>query len=203
MSTRDRAVPLVRALDVIRYEHHALAGVLTALRQLVRDIRERGARPDFEVLRAIVCYVHAFPERLHHPKESELLFPALRARSDEAAATLARLDAEHAQGDAAVARLAMALIEYEQLGAARLDAFADAVERYVDGYLRHMDVEEREVLPLASRVLTAEDWTTIDAAFAANRDPLTGHAPEAAFRALFTRIVNLVPAPLGLATPAH
>jgi len=196
-------VPVIRALDVIRDEHRALAGVLTALRHLVRDIRAHGARPDFEVLRAIVCYVHAFPERLHHPKESALLFPAMRARSDEAAATLARLDDEHAQGDASVARLAMALIEYEQLGDARRDAFADAVERYVDGYLRHMEVEEREVLPLAARVLADADWKAIDAAFADNRDPLTGHPPEAAFRALFTRIVNLVPAPLGLGPPAH
>lgn len=196
-------MPVARALDVIRDEHRAFASVLTALRQLVRDIRERGARPDFEVLRAIVCYVHAFPERLHHPKESELLFPALRARTGEAAATLARLDAEHAQGDASVAQLAMALIEYEQFGDARRDAFAEAAERYVEGYLRHLEVEEREVLPLAARVLADEDWRAIDAAFAANRDPLTGHPPEAAFRALFTRIVSLVPAPLGLGPAAR
>ena len=39
---------------------------------------------------------------------------------------------------------------------------------------------------------------TLDAAFATNRDPFTGHAPEAPYEALFSRIVNLVPAPLGL-----
>jgi hemerythrin-like domain-containing protein len=192
-----------RALDIIRDEHRALAGMLTALRTLVRDVRERGATPDFAVLRAIVFYIHAFPERLHHPKETDVLFRALRARSGEATAVLDALDADHARGEESVMRLAMALLEYEQLGDARAAAFAEAVERYVDAYLRHMTIEERDILPLAERVLTDTDWSAIDAAFAANRDPLTGHAPSDAFRALFSRIVHLAPAPVGLGAPAR
>ena len=61
-----------------------------------------------------------------------------------------------------------------------------------------MALEEREVLPLAQKVLTAEDWADLDEAFTTNRDPMTGCEPEAEYRALFTRIVNAVPAPLGL-----
>jgi len=64
-----------------------------------------------------------------------------------------------------------------------------------------MAVEEREILPLAERVLTAQDWSDLDDAFGANRDPLAGHEPETDYRALFTRIVNAVPAPIGLGTP--
>lgn len=192
-----------RALDVIRDEHRALAGMLTALRTLVRDVAAGRAEPDFALLRAIVFYVHAFPEKLHHPKESGLLFRALRDRGAAAATTLDRLDDEHLRGEASVMRLAMALLEYEQLGESRRAAFADAVEAYVDGYLRHMELEEREVLPLAERLLTDEDWRTIDAAFAGNRDPLTGHAPEQPYRALFSRIVALAPAPIGLGSPSR
>jgi len=33
-------------------------------------------------------------------------------------------------------------------------------------------------------------------------DPLTGHAPEADYEALFTHIVGIVPAPIGLGTVA-
>lgn len=67
-----------------------------------------------------------------------------------------------------------------------------------DFYHAHMALEEREILPLAERVLTPADWADLDEAFGANRDPLTGHEPEADYRALFTRIVNLVPARVGL-----
>ncbi len=192
-----------RALDVIRDEHRALAGMLSALRTLVRDVAAGRAEPDFALLRAIVFYVHAFPEKLHHPKESGLLFRALRDRGAAAAATLDRLDDEHLRGEASVMRLAMALLEYEQLGAAHRAPFAEAVEAYVDAYLRHMELEEREVLPLAERLLSEDDWRTIDAAFAQNRDPLTGHPPEQPYRALFSRIVALAPAPIGLGPPAR
>jgi len=45
--------------------------------------------------------------------------------------------------------------------------------------------------------LTGEDWEDIRAAFAANSDPASGgEAPR--FRALFSRIVNLAPTPIGV-----
>jgi hypothetical protein len=34
----------------------------------------------FDVLRAMLFYIDEFPERLHHPKESDLLFPKLARR---------------------------------------------------------------------------------------------------------------------------
>ena len=61
-----------------------------------------------------------------------------------------------------------------------------------------MAMEEKEILPLAERVLTKQDWADLDEAFSTNRDPLTGHEPEEDYRLLFTRIVNAVPAPIGL-----
>jgi hypothetical protein len=48
------------------------------------------------------------------------------------------------------------------------------------------------------RALTAQDWIDLDEAFEQNRDPLTGHDPEPDYEALFTRIVDIVPAPIGL-----
>jgi hypothetical protein len=66
-----------------------------------------------------------------------------------------------------------------------------------------MRLEEQQVLPLAEKVLTAEDWAELDDAFAGNRDPLTGHEPEADYRALFSRIVNTLPSPIGLGTGAR
>ncbi len=64
-----------------------------------------------------------------------------------------------------------------------------------------MGKEEREIMPLAARVLTAQDWTEIEAAFASNRDPLAGVSPETDYERLFRRIVNITPAPLGLGPP--
>jgi hemerythrin-like domain-containing protein len=87
------------------------------------------------------------------------------------------------------------------LGEAHREPFEQAVARYTDFYLAHMALEEKEILPLAERVLTEDDWRELDAAFSAHRDPFTGHEPADEYRALYTRIVNAVPAPIGLGAP--
>jgi hemerythrin-like domain-containing protein len=186
------------ALDVIRDEHQALAAMLRSLKMLLAQARREGRMPDFEVLRAMMFYVDEFPERLHHTKESELLFPLLRERAPELATTLSRLDNDHARGEAAVREVEHALLAFEVMGESRRDAFEQAVDRYVTAYLEHMAVEESQVLPAAQRLLTAADWQELDAAFSANKDPLTGHEPADEYRELFHTIVNNAPAPIGL-----
>ncbi len=188
-------------LSIIRDEHAALWAMLRSIPLLLAEHRRRGSLPDFATLRAMVFYLDEFPEKRHHRKESELLFPMIRARAPQAAEVLDRLDHEHVNGERNIRDLEHALLGFEMMGEARREAFEQAAARYVDFYRAHMALEEREILPLAERVLTAADWTTLDEAFSANRDPLTGHAPEADYGALFTRIVNLVPAPIGLGDP--
>lgn len=190
-------------LDVIHEEHQALAAMLRSLLMLLTHARREGVAPDFAVLRAMLFYVDEFPERLHHTKESTLLFPKLRARAPELAPVLERLEREHARGEAAIRALEHTLLAYEVMGESRRAAFEAAAERYVDFYLEHMGIEESEILPAARRLFDNADWAELDAAFAANRDPLTGrHAPDADYQPLFRQILMQAPAPIGLG-PAH
>jgi hemerythrin-like domain-containing protein len=185
-------------LTVIEQEHQALSAMLRSMSLLLAQARREQRLPDFDVLRAMLFYVDEFPERRHHPKESELLFPKLRARAPEIAPVLERLDADHARGEKAIRDLEHALLAFEVMGESRREAFEQALARYLDFYLQHMALEEHEVLPAARRTLTEADWAELDAAFAANRDPLTGHEPSDEYRPLFQRIVNHAPAPIGL-----
>jgi hemerythrin-like domain-containing protein len=186
------------SITIIRNEHAALASLLHTLALLLAEHRQKRTRPDFELLRAMLVYIDEYPERLHHPKESGLLFPMILARAPQAAETLARLDHDHEQGEFAIHELSHKLLAFEVLGEIRREAFELAVTRYVDFYLKHMAVEEREVIPLAQRCLSDADRAELDAAFADNRDPLTGHEADEPFRALFTRISRSLPEPWGL-----
>lgn len=188
-------------LTIIRDEHGALAAMLRSLQMLLDEHRRKGSLPDFSVLRAMLFYVDEFPEKLHHTKESELLFPKIRERCPEVAEVLTRLDRDHARGEKAIRDLEHDLLAFEVLGETRREAFEASVKRYIDFYLTHMGIEENEVLPLAQKHLTAEDWAELDAAFLANRDPLTGHEPPDLYRPLFSKIVMSVPAPIGLGPP--
>ncbi|WP_038213078.1 hemerythrin domain-containing protein [Xenophilus azovorans] len=187
-------------LRILREEHTALAAMLRTIPLLLAHHRREGTLPDFEVLRAMLFYIDEFPEKRHHRQESELLFPKLRARTPLSRDLLDHLDADHARGERRVRDLEHDLLAFEMLGEPRRAAFEEAVQRYIDFYLAHMAMEERELLPLAERVLTQEDWAELDEAFGRNRDPLAGHAPapEADYQALFSRIARQVPAPWGL-----
>ena len=190
-------------LRVIRDEHGVLSAVLRSISLLLSESRRLGFQPDFTTLRAMLFYIDEFPEKVHHTKESELLFPKLRERSGEAAAVLDRLDADHASSHRAVRDLEHELLALEMMSeaadaASRRERFEAAVQAYVMAYLEHMRLEETEVLPLAERVLSASDWAELDAAFMKNRDPLTHREGDDAFRPLFKRILMTLPAPLGL-----
>ena len=59
--------------------------------------------------------------------------------------------------------------------------------------MQHMRLETKVILPAARQHLTAADWVEIDKAFAKNGDPRFAVDNDEEFRALFARILNLVP----------
>ncbi|TSE19661.1 Hemerythrin HHE cation binding domain protein [Tepidimonas alkaliphilus] len=187
------------SLRIIREEHAALAAMLQSLLWLIRRGPEEGQRARFfDTVRAMLFYVDEFPERLHHPKESNLLFPRVAKRAREMLPVIDRLEQDHMRGEQQVRELQHLLLAWEWLGEERREAFVQACERYLTFYLEHMRLEEQEILPAAQRVLDEADWQALDEAFAANRDPLTGHRPEPAYERLFQRILEVAPAPIGL-----
>ncbi len=185
------------AATIIRDEHRALASVIKGLQFLIQEIQNRGQTPDFPLLRAIVSYVEQFPDKLHHPKEDQYLFPALRQRYPESAADLDILEDEHERGTAVTARVVDTLREYGAYPA-HFESFAHAVDDYATFHWAHMNREENVILPLAEKYLTVEDWMGINAAFKSNSDPLVGINTQREFRELFRRLVNMIPAPHGL-----
>lgn len=191
------------SLTIIRAEHGALSAMLRSIRMLLAEHRRRNTLPDFSVLRAMLFYVDEFPERLHHTKESELLFPKLRAHSAEISEVLDKLDHDHAQGESAIRNLEHDLLGFEMMaeteqGPRRRAKFEAAMNKYIDFYLDHMHIEETVVLPLAERVLGPAEWLELDTAFQMNRDPLAGNETDGIYRPLFQKILMHIPAPIGL-----
>jgi hemerythrin-like domain-containing protein len=191
----------MKAIRIIRDEHRSLAAVIHGLLYLVREIRERGAAPDFPLFMAMLRYIDEFPERFHHPKEDAYLFARLAARRPEAAPLLDRLHAEHQVGARKMRELVDLLDRYRREGPPAFAAFASAIDAYATFHWEHMRAEETEVLPLCEAYLTTEDWAAIDAAFTGHSDPLLDVEVKEEFAALFRRIVQLAPAPIGVGPP--
>jgi len=188
----------VQAIAIIHDEHRTLAAVLHGMLYLVRDIRLRGTPPNFPVFDAMVHYIDTFQDRYHHPKEDAYVFRLLRLRHAASGPLIARLEDEHRAGAEKIRVLEQALTRYRSGGAVEFPAFAEAVQSYASFHWDHMRAEEEELLPRSREHLTADDWREIDAAFSGNADPLVGASAGADYEALFRRIVNLAPPPIGV-----
>jgi hemerythrin-like domain-containing protein len=187
------------SLQIIRDEHSSLAAMLRSMTMMVE--RGPGDNPEqfFDVLRAMLFYIDEFPERLHHPKESDLLFPRVVRAAPSVMAAVQKLESDHMNGEKTVRELQHLLLAWELLGEPRRPAFMAQCKQYVAFYLEHMRLEETVILPQAEKVLTEAEWKELDAAFEKNCDPLTGkYPPDPAYDRLFTRIVMRAPAPIGL-----
>jgi len=187
----------VKAIQKIRDEHRSLSAVLHALKQLAREAQDARVKPDFRVFQAMIHYIDQFPELLHHPKEDQFLFPAVAARAPGVGKVIESLKAEHREGARLVRELERALVIFEDSWPAGAVEFLRTVDAYADFHWRHMRKEEDEILPAAEKHLTKQDWAAIDEAFDVNQDPVAG-VKEKDFQELFSRIVRLAPAPIGL-----
>jgi hemerythrin-like domain-containing protein len=182
---------------ILRDEHRSISAVLSGLLELVRLARKPGVQPEFQALHAMIHYIDEYPERLHHPKEDQYLFARLAERAPQTRPLIEELHEEHARGKQLVRELESALLAFEVEGARGLPAFDAAVSAYAQFHWDHMRKEEEQLLPLAEKHLTDGDWAWIEDAFAGNHDPIAD-LRERDFEQLYTRIVNLAPAPVGL-----
>lgn len=188
------------AIRILRDEHRSISSVLHGLQELARTAQNPSLRPDFSVFRAMIYYIDAFPERMHHPKENDTLFPRLLRRSPDAAPLVQELREEHEKGAILVRELERALTAFEIGWPEGAALFADTVRTYADFHWDHMRKEEHVLLPLAEAALTGEDWKAIGDAFAGNEDPIAD-LREKDFAQLFSRIVSIAPEPVGLGKP--
>ena len=186
-----------KVLNIIRDEHRSIAAVLHGMRYLVERIGKGGGNVDPRVFRAMLYYLDTFSERVHHPKEDQVLFAAMRKRGKVADAVIAELEREHQAGAQELRLIEQGLVRFEEGGQKEFPGFAKAVERFTQGYWNHMRKEEEKAFPFAEELLTAEDWKAIDRAFEENRDPLASERETKDFQKLFSRIVNLAPPPIG------
>jgi hemerythrin-like domain-containing protein len=178
------------SLQTIRDEHKTLGAMLRALGKMIDNGPGDAPERYFDVMRATLFYIDEFPERMHHPKESQLLFPHLLRLAPECSEIIARLEKDHAGSERAIRELQHLLLGWELVGDSRRHAFESSARHYLELYQGHMQLEDTVVLPLAEKVLGEADWAALDAAFASNCDPLNGKFPrDPLYDRLFTRIV--------------
>jgi len=187
----------MQAIVIIKSEHQNLIAVLYSLEMLVEEI-ENSKQPDFAVFHGLLTYIDRFLDRYHHPKENDYLFPRVMARAPDTTDLVKKLGRQHKQGEQLFVVMLKALSAYQFSGDSEFPGFREAVLKYTQFEREHVQIEERDLLPRAREALEASDWEEIDAAFGENQDPMFGEKWDSDFSALLNKLINTLPAPLGL-----
>ncbi|MFD1624108.1 ATP-binding cassette domain-containing protein [Azospirillum griseum] len=188
----------MRALAIIAAEHRNMRLVAGAL-SVLGDRFATGSADEasLHTVELVADYFEAYGDHCHHARETDVLFARMRARSDQGTAMLDRLDQEHQGAHRHLARLRHFASNPNRYDVKNLTDLAAEIRHFRQHLDDHLRVEEEDCFPLASAVLTAEDWTAIDAAFAARSDPLDHADPAETVALLRARITQLLPSPEG------
>lgn len=162
------APSLDEPLEILEACHGRIESQLVTLERLLAHLPQYGADSQAQQAAAAVIRYFDSAGRHHHEDEETDLFPRLRHRlARDADSLLAVLHDEHAQMERAWPLLRSVLQEIAAGKGDRLDG--EQVRDYAALYRRHIERENRELLPLAAKVLAAHDIVELSAAMTARR----------------------------------
>ena len=151
-----------RPIERWHADHVYFSRLLDLLEKQV-DVFHAGGQPDYALMLDVIFYLRRFSDAIHHPRE-DAAFSRIAARNPGLELPVARLVQEHRVIAHAGDRLERAL---EQAAAGlyierhEIEALAAT---YLVYYRSHIAREERDILPLAGRLLAADDWIAVEAA---------------------------------------
>ena len=140
--------------------HRAFRREFTLVPQLVRDVAAG------DTARAAVVTKHAQllldGLHLHHTSEDLLLWPKLLDRCPPDAALVGRMEEQHERVEHHTERLRSALGRWQvEARPAVTEEVASTFDALREALLEHLGEEEREILPLAARHVTQDEWNEI------------------------------------------
>ena len=161
---------MAEQLAVWHAEHVSFARLLDLLEKEVATFHE-GGRPNYELMLDIVHYMRTFSDRYHHPRE-DAAFAKLVARDPKWEIAIARLNQEHRVLANAGEELRHHLDEALDDVPEPRSVLEAAAATYIVYYRAHLGTEEREIMPRAAQLLTAQDWAEVAASAPAVTDPI-------------------------------
>lgn len=154
-------------LQMLRACHEKILRQCDTLQKLAAHLTNNGC--DAQAQQAAQGILRYFDTagQLHHQDEEENLFPALRSAPGVDAALLGRLLTDHVIMLGAWDALRPALAQLAEGHEVAVDAAL--VEKFISSYSAHINVENRELLPMAATLLSPQQTAFIGRKMAERR----------------------------------
>ncbi len=153
------------ALLTLSVEQKKERKFIETIQQYLRDYAQTPQEIDPECLKLQLDELTAFAETRHKRKIDKCLAPALRKATRDADPVLDDLQSLSRVGSNILRcvrkRLRLALGN----GSAQIKLLCRVMERYCQNLLERLTKEEQELMPLAQRVISSDEWFTIGTMF--------------------------------------
>ena len=169
-------------------EHVNFAKLLNLL-EVELDLFHKGDSPNYELMLDIMFYMTHYPDVLHHPRE-DLAFAKIKARDKSVGAAVDELSEQHAQLRKIGEELVGGLSDIVNGSIASRESVETPGRAYVANFRSHMRTEEKDILPMAAKLLRDSDWSEIKAAIQHIDDPIFGTAAEKRYAAIHKQIAR-------------
>jgi hemerythrin-like domain-containing protein len=148
--------------DMMMHEHEAVRRALTVLQEMA-DRAERGTMPDRHDVNALLIFFHYYVDESHQNKEETILFPALRR-------SLCSLQVEAGLRNKLDRLMSTHSDERELIQSTQRQLFSDRptefsmpAKKFIRILWTHAAEEEKELFPLAEKVLTTQELEDVSA----------------------------------------
>lgn len=146
----------------MKYVHDAFRRALEDAPSQIASI-EDGDTKNAQILASylgeVLWLLHA-----HHEGEDELLYPLLVERAPESKDLFSRMEAQHEGVGLNLEATQEAATQFEKSGSTRDgEALASECRSLLGELAAHLTEEEAEVVPIASRTVTPEEWGALPA----------------------------------------
>ena len=143
--------------------------------------------PNYELMLDIMFYMTHYPDVIHHPRE-DLAFAKIKEREHSAGPTVDELTQQHTLLRHLGESLVAGLTDIVNGSISSRESVETPGRSYVASFRSHMRVEEKEILPMAAKLLEPRDWAAIKSAVAHIDDPLFGKTAGKRYAALHQQI---------------
>ena len=176
-------------IAVLRQEHRNIESLLCVLEREL-SVFDRGDRPDYEVVLAVINYFKDYPDSCHHPKE-DMLFEKLKARDPAAARIIGDLEAQHRDGAQRLRKAAQAVERVLSDHDLLRQSVDDIIRDFITQERQHMAMEEAVVFPAMLKALHPKDWADVALKLADRYDPFYRPEFEEKFNAWRRNILEM------------
>ncbi|GLT17182.1 hypothetical protein GCM10007938_09590 [Vibrio zhanjiangensis] len=146
-------------MERIRREHSYMVRLLAVLNQKIKQLQAEQSI-NYSVVKEVVDYLASHSERVHHPKEDILYHYYMEhyGHKDE----IENLEYEHEILSDKTHEFLNIVEMILQDAVVPQDMFIEQLESFILAQKRHLEMEERSILPLIDKSFNFHDWQEVE-----------------------------------------